>query len=302
MWGVPLLEEVPIPGSATRKDWKDTAEGTTKLPGRNNPKVGRWFAEKYYTGPTAADPMLGAGGFFLYCKDIFKKIYGCDVEDATAKSAAENLTRRGFTAEVQVDSARRWRPSYVEKREEQQLIQYVTHYPKVHFVITSPPFPQNKSAGGNNKQQTMVKDENLEIFQNFGSSTENIANMDEIAKKAALWETYLRIPTYLKEGGHAVVVLRNHFREGAEIDFTGWNIGALRRETGLEFLGVHPREIYAVGYQAKKLKKDPMTRYNMIEWNAVLLKKKKTRPYKTVSVLPIPIVSTTPEAVPCGLS
>lgn len=234
-WRIPLLDEIPFPGLATSKDVRDLPDELSNWPGANDPRVGAWLYARY-AGPGArcADPFYGAGQLWLHVPDA--QLEACELEPA---------------AHGRQGDARFWEPSA-----------------KVDFVDTSPPFPQNHDSGKNEKQVELVQSKGWGAIQAFGSTPGNLANMTVPDFWVAMRQVYERILSYLKPGGHLVVILRNYIRNEQEVDWIGRHVSCLR---GLDadLVGAHPRRLRPVGPMQIKVSRDPRTPWTKLEWAVV---------------------------------
>lgn len=248
-WRVPLLEPIPAPGHATSADWKGTVTGTTRISGRNDPRVGRFLIERYVgVDGVVVDPMIGAAGLFAHAKDLMLEIHGTDCEKDRVRLAHDNLGAQGH---VEVADARTWRP-----------------WGPVGLVVLSPPFQQNHSGGKTNHQQEMIEKKRLHQFQEFGAASSNIAKLRREPYFDALGLVYKNVSTYLAHGGRFVLILRNYIRRGEEQDEIALHLLTLRN-AGFEVAGAHPRELEPTAWQQTKLARVPSTPYTRIEWALV---------------------------------
>ncbi len=238
-WKVSLLEEIPIQGPATAKDWKGCAPGTTRYPGRNHPRVGAWLANRYrLLCCLQADPMIGAGGLWLRTYSL--PPLGCDASTQAVELAHQNLNFKVLPDKwVTVARAETWTP---DSR-------------RVGLVMLSPPFAQNHSSEATAHQKEIRERKNLHAVQEFSSEMPDMIR------------GYTQFRSYCK--GKMVVILRNRISKVQEVDEIGPQID-LMRMARWNVLGVHPRDLLRpTGYQQWKVAKDSSTPWIRWEWAVV---------------------------------
>jgi hypothetical protein len=243
-WGVPLLDEIPVRGPATARDWKGMTG--VKLPGRNHPKLGEWIWTNYDTEEKkceclGVDPFIGAGGLWL---ETNHTVTGCDINPDAVRAARMNLAEdSSLTTTASVDdivraNAETWVPTRT-----------------CHFAMFSPPFAQNHSAGATEHQQRIIQEKHLHTMQAFSSPMPNMLRV------------YSQVRGYCK--GFMCVILRNRIWKGEEVDEVGTQV-RLMQLVGWTIVGVHPRDLVRpTGYQAWKLAKDPAMPWIRWEWVVV---------------------------------
>lgn len=266
-WGIPLLDPIPVPGHANQKDWGNTTKGSLEAVGRNHPRAGAWLISRYArVGCVAGDPMIGVGGLWLAQRSRVGLLCGSEVEPELVTLAQENLAQAcGEQQEQQALSLRENRIAVADAREWKPGVW-------LEFVLSSPPFRQNHTAGATENQQRIRRQKNLHSMQAFGKSPGNLTR----EKGAAFWEAmaqvYANTRSLMALGAHALFVLKNHVRNGQEVDEVGLHLEAMRRG-GLEILGAHPRELWPTGYVQMRWKKDnvpPEERvWISLEWSVV---------------------------------
>lgn len=243
-----LLEPIPFPGLAKPHHWRNTWPGTTKTQGRNHPSAGAWLIRYYCeNSKPAADPMGGDGGLWIAAASSserlslpFTKLHLNEIEIRRLALAKGNLVvLRKMPVALSRESAARWEP-----RE------------RVWSIITSPVFGKNHSNGKGAHQTQIRESKNANAMQEFiADHPENLALLPRPLYWAKMLEIYTRMRSYIHRDGRAVVILKNHRKEGLEVDDVGDHM-ILMRMAGWRVVGVHPRELAATMFNQWKKKSD----------------------------------------------
>lgn len=258
--GFELLEPIPHPGLAKPHHWRNTWPGTTKTQGRNHPEVGFWLIERYCTpSQPAGDPMGGDGGLWIkvessqgYCAP-FSKLHFNELELRRLALAKGNLVKlRDLPVRLYRESAVRWEPKE-----------------RLWGIITSPVFGKNHSNGKGEHQTQIRESKNANAMQEFiADHPENLALLPRPLYWARMLEIYTQMRTYLHRDGRAVVILKNHRKEGVEVDDVGDHM-ILMRMAGWKIVGAHPRELAATMFNQWRKNSDGRPFVNL-EWSVVL--------------------------------
>lgn len=251
-WGVPLLAEIPARGHATARDWGWATEGSLDAPGRNHPVMGAWIVDRYCPpNATCADPMIAVGGLWIRAdRSRARRVYGAELEPIglLAQRNLDPHNRGRALVEIEAD-AKGWAPPE-----------------PVDFAQFSPPYDEvNHDSGKCESQVNLVKSKGWQTFQAFGGSPQNIGRLTGAAYWRAIRRVYRKVASYVKHGAHVVVIVRNHIREGREVDRVRWHIRLLEL-VGLVVLGVHPRALRPGGPMQMKVSRDPSTPWTKFEF------------------------------------
>lgn len=224
------MVELAIPVRAKPADYDGSHHLTKEWPGRNHPDIGRWLIEQYRRDGVVVDPMIGVGAMWLGAFDGWgsfrgARVMGCERTAKGAHIAGFNL----IGANVVHADAEWWRPP--------KMVQ-------VDLVAFSPSFPQAHSAGNTEHQKRMIKEKSDYAIQDLGP-------MPDLA------QVYRTIASYHPAGPVAVIV-RNHIRDGVEVDW----IGEQRRllcAAGYGEIESYWRRVLPTRWQQAKLSRDPST-------------------------------------------
>lgn len=224
----------------------------------------------------AADPMVGAGGLWIDGREFVKRLYANECEKKLVRVANDNLVHAGYDLSsyyggwTNNDDARTWQPSNLKVTPTAKKADRVRFLP-VDLVLTSPPFGRPHDAGNTGANVGCVDRKNLHASQSFGKDPRNVGRLKGWRLWEALLQIYSNMFSYLKKGGTALVILRNHIRQDSEVDDIGVGHLPLFRMAGFRIEGLHPREVWVTGHRAVHVYEHGAA-YTDLEWVAVLTK------------------------------
>lgn len=242
-YGIPV-SVCPIAGPATTSEWSNFDRSTMTYSGRNRPSLGRWIIESFAKADDIGfDCMAGCGSLWMKSLSThFKKVYFSDWSFQSFNILNLNLERFVRCGEVE---------SFVMDISKSRLDQFEGDLPG--FIMFSPPFRQNKSAGKGDRQREIVESKHMSIVESFKGG--------QLTDKAGFFETmrmaYQNIYFSTTDDARMYIILRNYIRKNKEVDEIGEHLNALKiADWKVKQMFVRDL-VRPTAFQAWKLKKDP---------------------------------------------